>query len=259
MNSRSIPFEKISNARDLGGLRTAQGHVIAPGHLLRSANLAGATEADRRLLQERYRLAKIIDLRTQAERDEKPDAVIEDSENLPIPIFDVATAGISHERENRQEQLLAVVPKMGQLYRKMVTDPACREQLGIAARCVMGHDFSEGGVLWHCTEGKDRCGLLSAVLLTALGVDRGTITQDYLLTNEVNGPKAEMYYQGMLSDGNTEAEAAVVRDIFLAREEYLNEAFSAIDELYQDDTAFLHEGLHIPQGLIQQFRDSVLL
>lgn len=76
MNSRSIPFEKISNARDLGGMRTVQGHVIAPGHLLRSANLAGATEADRRLLQERYRLAKIIDLRTQAERDEKPDAVM---------------------------------------------------------------------------------------------------------------------------------------------------------------------------------------
>ena len=51
----------------------------------------------------------------------------------------------------------------------------------------MEHDFSKGCVLWHCTEGKDRCGLLSAVLLLALGVERSTILEDYLLTNHVNG------------------------------------------------------------------------
>ena len=74
MDDRRIPFESIANARDLGGLPTAQGRVIASGLLLRSANLTNATEADRTILREKYHLSKIIDLRTEAERKEMPDA-----------------------------------------------------------------------------------------------------------------------------------------------------------------------------------------
>ncbi|MDD7740043.1 MAG: tyrosine-protein phosphatase, partial [Lachnospiraceae bacterium] len=122
----------------------------------------------------------------------------------------------------------------------------------------MSHDFEKGSVLWHCTEGKDRCGLLTAVLLCALGVDRDTIMEDYLLTNEVNGPKAEYYYQMLISAGKSESEAKIVKDIFLAKEEYLNAAFASIDELYKNDSEFLRDGLNIPQELIERFRRSVL-
>ncbi|MGN1442640.1 MAG: tyrosine-protein phosphatase [Acutalibacteraceae bacterium] len=258
MTDRSITFEKIFNARDLGGLRTKNGCVISSGLLIRSANLSDATEADRQLLREKYRLAKIIDLRTDLERNEKPDVSVADADYLPIPVFDISTVGISHEMRNNYEQILAVIPKMGQLYGKMVSEPSCRENLGKAARCVMEHDFSKGSVLWHCTEGKDRCGLLSAVLLLALGAERSTITEDYLLTNRVNAPKAEKYSQMLLQAGKTETEAEIVSDIFLAKEEYLNAAFSAIDAQYGNTDAFLRDGLNISQKLIEKFRRSVL-
>lgn len=137
-------------------------------------------------------------------------------------------------------------------------DSSCRENLGKAARCVMEHDFLKGGVLWHCTEGKDRCGLLSAVLLLALGVERSTIMEDYLLTNRVNAAKSERYYQITLAAGRTESEAKTIRDIFLAKEEYLEAAFSAIDTQYGNDDAFLYDGLNIPQKLIERFQSSVL-
>ena len=65
---------------------------------IRSANLTEATEADRRILREKYHLAKIIDLRTEAEHSEKPDAVMNAVEYLPIPIFETGVAGISHEK-----------------------------------------------------------------------------------------------------------------------------------------------------------------
>ena len=159
---------------------------------------------------------------------------------------------------SNNEQLLAVIPKMGQLYCKMVTDPSCRENLGKAARCVMEHDFSKGSVLWHCTEGKDRCGLLSAVLLLALGMERSTIMEDYLLTNRVNAAKSERYYQMMLSAGKTETKAEMIRDIFLAKEEYLDAAFSTIDAQYENADVFLRDGLNIPQKLIGRFQSSVL-
>ena len=47
MNDRIIVFEKIANARDMGGLRTAQRYTVSAGLLIRSANLSEATEADR--------------------------------------------------------------------------------------------------------------------------------------------------------------------------------------------------------------------
>lgn len=160
MNDRSISFEKISNARDMGGLRTVQGCLISSGFLIRSANLSNATEADRNVLREKYHLSKIIDLRTKMERNAMPD----------VPIADV----------------------------------------------------------------------------------------DYLLTNRVNEAKSERYYQMMLSADRTETEAESIRDIFLAKEEYLNAAFSAMDTQYENAGAFLRDGLNIPRKLIERFQSSVL-
>ena len=259
MNDRRISFEKIPNARDMGGLCTAQGCIISSGFLIRSASLSNATEADRNILREKYHLSKIIDLRTNVEREEMPDVPIALVDYLPIPIFDKGVAGISHEKRSSRESFLTVIPRMDQLYSKMVTDASCRINLGKAARCVMEHDFSKGSVLWHCTEGKDRCGLLSTVLLLALGVKRSTIMEDYLLTNLVNAAKSEQYYHRLLKDGKTEAEAEMIRDIFLAKEEYLDAAFSAIDTHYKSTDTFLCDGLSLPRKLIEQFQNRVLL
>lgn len=259
MDNRRIIFEGIQNVRDLGGLPTTDGHTIAAGRLLRSANLADATPADMLNLQKNQRLARVIDLRTETERGERPDAAPEHAAYLPIPVFDEGLAGISHEKSLGASQIGAIIPKMENLYRMMVTEESCRRNLGKAAKCVMEHDFAQGSVLWHCTEGKDRCGLLTAILLMALGVDRRQIMEDYLLTNEVNEPKAEMYYQRMLAAGKGETEASAVKDAFLAKQSYLDEAFSAIDEQYPDAETYLGQGLYIPNTLIEVFRKNVLL
>lgn len=255
---RTIVFEGIQNARDLGGLRTADGAVIRPGCLLRSANLARASEADVTRLRERWRLSKIIDLRTGTERQGRPDVEVGSADYVPIPVFDEQVVGISHEEGSGTGQIVAEIPNMEHLYRVMVTDGSCRKNLGRAARCVMEHDFTRGSVLWHCTEGKDRCGLLTAVLLLALGVDRRQIMEDYLLTNEVNGPKAEGYYRQVLAAGKTEREAGAVKDAFLAKASYLDGAFSAMEEQYADVEDFLCQGLYIPKTSMAEFRKSVL-
>lgn len=258
MKDRTIHFEGIQNARDLGGLRTADGYTIKSGFLLRSANMAGASEADIRSLREKWDLSKIIDLRTAMERWEQPDAEMETVDCLPIPILDEQTAGISHEKGTGVGRIGAIAPNMERLYRMMVTDELCRRNLGRAASCVMKHDFTQGSVLWHCTEGKDRCGLLTAVLLLALRVDRQQIMEDYLLTNDVNGPKAERYYRQLLAAGKTEQESLAVRDVFLAKASYLNVAFSAISEQCSDIDVFLCQNLYISQTSITNFRENVL-
>lgn len=259
MDNRKICFEGIQNARDLGGLCTADGRRIAPGLLFRSANLAGATPADLLGLREERHLSEIIDLRTGTERCERPDAVPEGVTYCPIPVFDGPIAGISHEKGTGTAEIAAAIPKMERLYRLMVTEESCRRNLGKAARRVMEHDFTRGSILWHCTEGKDRCGLLTVILLFALGVDRRQIMEDYLLTNEVNGPKAERYYRQLLAAGKSESEAAGVKAAFLAKAAYLEEALAAIDEQFSDIEEFLCGGLYIPETAAAEFRAKTLL
>ena len=72
MCDRIISFASIPNARDLGGLTTTRGQRIRRGLLLRSASLHGAAEPDIRTLKDHYHLKKVIDLRTEMERQEKP-------------------------------------------------------------------------------------------------------------------------------------------------------------------------------------------
>ncbi|MDD5863056.1 MAG: tyrosine-protein phosphatase [Firmicutes bacterium] len=84
MQDRSIAFEKIANARDMGGLHTVEGRVLSPGLLIRSANLSEATQADRIVLRDKYHLSIIIDLRTETERTQMPDASVAAADYLPI-------------------------------------------------------------------------------------------------------------------------------------------------------------------------------
>ncbi len=252
---RRIRFEGIMNCRDLGGLVNREGMTIRTGCLIRSANLAGTSYGDIDRLRE-MRLRKVIDLRTAGERAERPDIAVEGSEYVPLSILDESTAGISHEESDR-EKILREVPAMERLYRNIISRDEIRKNLAEAVRMIMEHDFEEGCVLWHCTEGKDRCGLTAFSLLAALDVPRETITEDYLITNETNEPKAGMYYR-MLEPVYGKEEAQRVSDLFLAKESYLNAAYEEIDSRWGDDLTFVREGLGIPDEVIAAFRKKML-
>lgn len=259
MKNRRLHFEKIQNARDLGGLKNREGKTIRTGLLLRSANLAETTEADRKELAEEYRLAKVIDLRTEMERNQKPDVVPRTAEYVTNPIFDERVFGISHEKSEQLNPEEMEIPALEDLYRMMLGEELCRENFSRAVRLVMEHDFTTGSVLWHCTEGKDRCGLLAVFLLSALGVEREVIFEDYLLTNETNVPKAAMVGKRLEAMGMSEARIEAIKNTFLAKESYLNAAYEVVEKQYGDMDGFLREGLKIPEEMIMRFREKILV
>lgn len=252
---RRISFEGIENCRELGGLPGAGGKHIRKGLMLRSANLFGATAGDMERLTGTYRLDTVIDLRTDTERQRKPDPIPAGLRCFCLPIFDEATGGITREDEDLSQ---FVLPNMAELYRTMMTEESCREAFGRVLTLIFSHDFEKGSILWHCTAGKDRCGLTSALVLAALGVPEEVIREDYLLTNEVSEREAEMLYRYVLSTGKTEAEAEAARQVFLAKEEYLYAVLDAIKENYGDRDVFFRDGLQLADGLIESFRDAVL-
>ena len=209
----------IPNMRDLGGTRTCDGRVIRRGMLVRSAQLFQAEEEDL------HGISSIIDLRTTAERLETPDRAY-GRVYLALPVFEDLTAGISHEEEaeNRPQ-----IPEMTVLYSHLITD--CADSFRTILSAVMQHDFSGGAVLWHCSEGKDRCGLVTALILEILGADRETVMADYLKTNEISLTKAAaVRTQVAASHGREIADR--VYQAYIADERYLQAAWKAMGDDY---------------------------
>ena len=228
----------IQNMRDLGGIRTVDGRAIRPGMLIRSGQLVQAREEDLR------GVSAVIDLRTPVEQREMPDHVC-GHEFLSLPLFDDAMAGISHEQETKNQG----IPDMAMLYGRLMRE--CTASFRRVMLAVMTHDYSTGAVLWHCTEGKDRTGMTTALVLEALGVERDAIMEDYLKTNQINIPKAAVIRERLVPT-HGEAFAERVYRAYIADEKYLRAAWEAMGKDYLRDT------LRIDDDVIRAFRQSVL-
>jgi protein-tyrosine phosphatase len=162
------------NVRDLGGLPAGDRRVRRFA-LVRGDNPDGLTDADIATLRDVVGLRSVLDLRTAAE--------------VPGEIGRIATAGI--ERLHIPLIDLSGTLSGSMLVAEMVSDGAAayRRMLTAAAprlpriiRFLLGQDRTPA--LIHCAAGKDRTGIVVAVLLAAVGVDREAIVADYLATAE---------------------------------------------------------------------------
>ena len=240
-------LKTIRNVRDLGGIPAAGGcAAVKPRRLIRSAHLGGASDEDLLTLRQEHSLAAVLDLRTEQERLEKPDRA-EGFAYFAIPVIDDLRAGITHEQAAEEKEF----PDMAFLYRLMITRPATQAGFARALHRIFTWDYSQGAMLWHCTEGKDRCGMTTALVLEALGVDRDTILQDYLETNRTSLLRARGVYERLLPLRG-EVFARSVYRAYVADERYLRAAWDAMGENYLTDT------LQIPQAEIDSFRWQVL-
>ena len=230
--------EMIQNKRDLGGIGTMDGRTLRHGMLVRSAHLFQANEHDLE------GISAIIDLRTPGERKEAPDQIC-GRKYLPIPVFDDVAAGISHESGTPDQ----VIPDMAYLYGRLMRE--CTDSIEKILRTIMHHDFNSGAILWHCTEGKDRCGMTTALILEALGVDRKDIMDDYLKTNLVNIPKAIKIHDQLLKTHGREMADSVYK-AYIADEKYLESAWKAMGEDY------IGMKLAIQEVELEEFRAKVL-
>ena len=88
----------IPNMRDLGGICTKDGRRIRQGTLIRSGQLSQAEESDL------VGVSAIIDLRTSEEQREAPDRT-HGRQYLPLPIFEGAIPGVSHEQNSESNAL----------------------------------------------------------------------------------------------------------------------------------------------------------
>ena len=177
---RHIQFERVFNFRDLGGYPTADGRTTRWRRLFRSDELHLVTEAEAERYRQELALATVIDLRA-------PDELTRRGGLGPL----VAPPTTHRLFPMWNERLTALVDggfssnPSGALYLEIL-DLAGDSIAGAIA--VMAEDAAYPAV-FHCAAGKDRTGILAAVLLSAIGVDDETIVEDYALTTRAAAPR----------------------------------------------------------------------
>jgi protein-tyrosine phosphatase len=250
---QNLPLEGAKNIRDLGGLPTGDNRRIRPRLLLRGDALHQLTAGDIALLKGTYGLAKVIDLRTDRELGEKPDLPLEGVTYLRRPILASGPSGIARDERTKQQRQ---APDMPALYRSMVADPACREQLRLILREIF--TTAEGSVLFHCTAGKDRTGIVALLLEGLLGVPEEVIMADYLHTNVVAETEALVFRDTILMRTGDAAYAEIMRQAWAARESYLLGAVDYIRGHFGSVEAYVLRGLEIGGDEIRAFREKLL-
>ena len=171
--SRHLDWEGCLNLRDLGGLPTEDGRTTAWGAFVRGDTLCGLTESGRGALLG-YGIRTVIDLRSSEEITAEPNpfaALPDVISYVHQPLNDPAT-----------ESRLSVTASATDRYLVMVDAAGTAGRL--AAVFASMASAPAGGVLFHCFAGRDRTGVIAALLLRLAGVGIGVIVRDYEATDE---------------------------------------------------------------------------
>ena len=260
---RFIPFEKICNFRDLGGMVTRDGRRIKKGKLLRCGNLNGASPED---LEKLAGLAELVaDFRSKGETVEKPDPEIPGARYWHLPILEERREGVTREKETdeqasrrRMEDPKAALGIMGGFYKHVAGSEYSLGQQKKLLQSLL--EPREKGVIWHCSAGKDRTGVFAVILEEILGVPREDIIRDYLLTNIGNREMVEELVQLFTSRPGIDPEKAApaFRVMLGAQKEYILNYYEEAERLHGNMDNFLREALGVDNEMREKFREMYL-
>ena len=252
----------VLNFRDLGGMETETGHVIRHGAVYRSGELNGLTDSDREVLAA-LAIRSVFDLRTPAERAAAPanwngagPETIALSPGFgpgedPASVIGAFFAdGINAATATAAMQAVTV---------KIALDGAV--EIGQLLRRVGTGDTP---TIIHCTAGKDRTGVVSALLLLLLGVPKEAIYLDYLRSNAAVPHQIARFRSAAkaratgLPPGIAGMPPDAIRVLLGVDSRYLDAAFAAIDVQYGSFRAYVAEGLGLTSEDTRILRERLL-
>jgi protein-tyrosine phosphatase len=168
----AVELQGAYNVRDLGGLRTSDGRRTRPGLVYRGDSLDHLTDGDAKLLFTELGIGAIVDLRTKEE-------TVAATEKHPVPYYRYSI--LAEGRLGREPFPSDDPDELAKVY---LSNLDCGRAAAAAAIEIIARYLADGvPSIFHCAAGRDRTGIISALLLGLAGVSDEQIAADYIASN----------------------------------------------------------------------------
>ena len=232
---RLVHMQGALNFRDAGGYKTTNGKEVVKGKVFRSADISKLTEADLQTMAGKH-IYTVVDFRGVKESAAAPDKL------LPHTDYTLCPAGSDS------------LPDMKQMARLVKEGGFLDKFYGTAGLPYFADRYKPffqklltvpdtAAILYHCTGGRDRTGMASALFLYALGVPQSTIEADFTASNVYLAPMHERMYQGMVQGMGL--DIATVKKEMELRPELIRTFFGVIANKYGSVEKFMEQELGI--------------
>jgi protein-tyrosine phosphatase len=247
-HTRQITFDSISNFRDLGGYKASRGQTVAWRRLFRSGDLRNMTRRDFTILREEIGLTSVIDLRSNIEIEKQGVGTLSESGIKYYNVSFISDGGDKEANERRYKEC----SNMGEFYLQLVRQKEFGKRIIEALEVIAKPENHP--LVFHCAIGKDRTGILAAILLSVLDVADEDIIEDYSLSTP--------YMEKLLSSIDTEPKMAeavknLPRYFWDAAPESMVLFLSTIRKEYGSARGYL-ESLNSESSLIERLEKALL-
>jgi protein-tyrosine phosphatase len=244
---RYIGMENTVNFRDLGGLKTKDGKTVRKGMIYRSDNLS-KLESDQFQQFNALRISSVYDLRTDHEIKGKEDHLPTNVRYRHTPVVE-DNAGEIKGLKKRVLNGEITEQQAKDMTAKFYAD-AVTVHVGATKSILDSITASGEPVLYHCSAGKDRTGIVSALILSILNVDRQVIVDDYMLSNYYRRHRAEKTL-GKAKLGRVikpKLNMDAIEVLSTVDESFILATFNAIDSTYGGIEPFIENQLGIDKA-----------
>ncbi|RVU70248.1 MULTISPECIES: tyrosine-protein phosphatase [Lactobacillus] len=241
-HNRLVALDGALNFRDVGGYQNAQGQSVKWNKIYRSDSLSSLSFKDKIKLA-KLKVAVDCDLRSSYEKNSSPDVLWASVKYVDVPLY---SDNISEDKsDNKLFRFFHHLPNLkdnfiGQIYQRTLLNTHSQEEFAKVFAELLELPADQA-LVYHCSAGKDRTGMVSALILMGLGVDDDTIARDYLLTNELydfavsrNLPSNDQISAIIAKMNVTKGEGIAIRGIT----ETIRQGWGSFDSFFKKELGF---------------------
>ena len=253
---RALPLEQAANFRDIGGYETQSGRFIKWGHVYRAGNLHRLSHNDQEYL-DRLGLKLVCDLRSLRVTRQRPDRFLSDPNRKnssfpmrnPSRLFSLQAIAAALFKPSALNRLML------KGYIKLVIE-GNTAVIATTLRQLANPDNLP--CLIHCAAGKDRTGVIIALLLALLGVPDTTIVADYSLSNAYYDHFARAIEPDIRPLTPWGLNTHTLYPLHIAQPETLRDTFAYIRQKYGSILGYLSDRVGLNQRTIEQIRANLV-